>query len=84
MLILCGLFIFSGLILSGDLFRLIKLIRYKKNLENKIETIHESKKVIKIKMEESYSQEFLEREAFDRFDMVKEGDIIFIFSQNVQ
>ena len=83
MLIFCGIFIFFGLILSGDLFRLIKLIRYKKNLEKKIETVYESKRMIKIKMKESSSQEFLEREAFHRFDMVKEGDIIFVFSQDI-
>lgn len=81
MFFICLGFVFFGLIFSGDLFRLVKLIRYKQTLEQQIQTVHHSKEMIQIKMKESKSREFLEREAFDRFDMVQDGDIIFVFNE---
>lgn len=80
MLVLCGIFIFFGLVFSGDLFRLIKLIRYEETLKNRIQSVQVQKKEIRQKIKESTSKEFIEREAFQRFDMTKEGDMIFVFN----
>lgn len=80
MVFLCCIFIFFGLGLSGDLFRLIKLTKYEETLKNRIQSVQIQKKEIKQKIKESSSREYIEREAFQRFDMTKEGDMIFVFN----
>ncbi len=80
MLLLCAMFLFFGLGLSGDLFRLVKLTKFERTLKNKIQSVQVQKKEIEIKIKESTSKEYIEREAFQRFDMTKEGDIIFVFN----
>lgn len=80
MLIICSVFLFSGLILSGDLFKLIKLIRHKDALAARITKVEVAKQEIKSKIKESSSQEYIEREATERFDMVQDGDLIFVFN----
>lgn len=80
MFILCMIFLFFGLILSGDLFKLFKLIRHKQALTARIAKVEVAKGEIQNKIKESTSQEFIEREATERFDMVKAGDLVFIFN----
>lgn len=80
MLVFCVLFLFFGLILSGDLFKLFKLIRHKDTLAARITKVEVAKQEIKTKIKESSSREFIEREATERFDMVQDGDLIFVFN----
>lgn len=80
MLIICGVFIFFGLGFSGDLYRLIKITKYEETLKNRIQSVQVQKKEIKEKIRESSSKEYIEREAFQRFDMTQEGDMIFVFN----
>lgn len=80
MIIMCCIFVFFGLGLSGDLFRLIKLTKYEETLKNRIQSVQVQKKEIKAKIKESISKEYIEREAFQRFDMTQEGDMIFVFN----
>lgn len=80
MLLLCFVFVIFGIGLSGDLYRLIKLTSYEKVLKNRIQSVQVQKKEIKAKIKESTSKLFIEREAFQRFDMTQEGDIIFVFN----
>lgn len=80
MMILCGIFIFFGLGFSGDLFRLIKLTKYEKTLKTRIQSVQIQKDEIKEKIKESSSKAFIEREAFERFDMTQDGDMIFVFN----
>lgn len=80
MLILSMIFVFFGLGLSGDLFRLIKLTKYEQVLKNRIQSVQIEKQEIKQKIKESSSKQFIEREAFQRFDMTQDGDMIFVFN----
>lgn len=80
MLILSFVFVFFGLGLSGDLFRLIKLTKYEQVLKNRIQSVQIEKQEIKQKIKESSSKQFIEREAFQRFDMTQDGDMIFVFN----
>lgn len=80
MLALCFIFLFFGLILSGDLFKLYKLIRHKEALTARITKVEVAKQEIRSKIKESSSQEYIEREATERFDMVQDGDLIFVFN----
>lgn len=80
MLFICAAVLFFGLILSGDLFKLFKLIRHKESLTARISKVEVSTEEIKSKIKESGSKEFIEREAAERFDMVREGDLIFVFN----
>jgi cell division protein FtsB len=80
MMIICGIFIFFGLGFSGDLYRLIKITKYEQTLKNRIQSVQVQKKEIKEKIRESSSKEYIEREAFQRFDMTQEGDMIFVFN----
>ncbi len=80
MLALCSLFIIFGLVFSGDLYRLIKLTKYEKILKDRIQSVQVQKTEIKAKIIESRSKAFIEREAFQRFDMSQEGDMIFVFN----
>ncbi len=80
MLIFCGIFIFFGLGLSGDIFRLLKLTKYEKTLKNRIKSVQIQKTEIKAKIKESSSKAYIERQAFERFDMTQDGDMIFVFN----
>lgn len=80
MFVFCGIFVIFGLGFSGDLFRLIKLTRYEKTLKNRIKSVQLQKSEIKEKIKESSSKAFIEREAFERFDITQDGDMIFVFN----
>ncbi len=80
MLVLSLVFLFFGLGLSGDLFRLVKLTKYEQVLKNRIQSVQVEKLEIKEKIKESTSKQFIEREAFQRFDMTQDGDMIFVFN----
>lgn len=70
----------TGVILDGSALRLWGLHRDHDLLVEKIDQAENRSKQLKFQIQEAQQPEFIERAARDRFDLVKEGDLIFIFS----
>lgn len=69
-----------GILLDGTAFRLWSLWRDHELLTGRIESAKVRSKQIAFKIQMAEQPEFIERAARDQFDLVKEGDLIFIFS----
>lgn len=75
---------FAGILLDGTAFRLWSLRRDHQMLS---ERIHQSKgrsKQLESRLRQAQQPEFIEKAARDQFDMVKDGDLVFIFSDDAQ
>ncbi len=72
----------AGILLDGTAFRLWSLWRDHKVLTERIESTQARSKQLAFKIQMAQQPEFIERAARDRFDLVKEGDLIFIFSDD--
>lgn len=79
-LIICSVIIFCNLVLEGSLLRLWSLHREKDELVEKQQQLRQQSKELTVKLEKASDPAFLEREARDRFDLVSEGDLVFVFS----
>jgi len=79
-LIICLIFAVSGTLLDGTLYRIWEL----KSEESKIEArlIDTKTSLMRLKKQIKMANDpiFIEREAKDRFDLVQEDDLIFVFS----
>lgn len=69
-----------GVILDGSALRLWSLHREHGMLTEKIEEAKVRSSQLQFRIQEAQQPEFIERAARDQFDLVKEGDLIFIFS----
>jgi cell division protein FtsB len=79
-LLVCAALIFVNLILEGSLLRLWSLHREKDGLVKKQAELRQESHELSLKLEKASDPSFLEREARDRFDLVSEGDLVFVFS----
>ncbi len=70
----------AGVILDGTAFRLWSLERDHKTLTEKISSAKVRSRQLEFQIQQAEQPEFIERAARDQFDLVKEGDLIFIFS----
>lgn len=77
---ICAVIGLSGLILDGTAFRLWSLKRDHRVLGERIGQAKVRSKQLEFKIQKSQELGFIERAARDQFDLVKEGDLIFIFS----
>lgn len=73
-----------GVILDGTAIRLWSLHREHDAIEQRIGDAKQRSKKMEFRIHEAQSPEFIERAARDQFDLVKEGDLVFIFSDNGQ
>ncbi len=69
-----------GVVLDGTAFRLWSLNRDHGRLTTRIQDARERSKQLEFKIQKSQELGFIERAARDQFDLVKEGDLVFIFS----
>jgi cell division protein FtsB len=67
--------------IDGSLFRLWTLHRDYKTIQENIGTLEQQNAKLKIQLARAKDPAFLEREARDRFDLVSEGDLVFVFSE---
>lgn len=79
-LLICSIIMFVNLVLEGSLLRLWSLHREQAELESKKSQMYLESKDLSLKLEKASDPAFLEREARDRFDLVSEGDLVFVFS----
>jgi cell division protein FtsB len=80
MIICLGLLVLNGVI-DGSLFRLWSLHRGDAEIRQKIEVLKVKNEDMKMRLKKAKDPAFLEREARDRFDLVNEGDLVFVFSE---
>ena len=77
---LCGLLIILNLVVDGSLFRLWGLRRDYTQMQSSITQLRTRSDDLKFKLQKAKDPSFLEKEARDRFDLVSEGDLVFVFT----
>ncbi|HMN67359.1 MAG TPA: septum formation initiator family protein [Bdellovibrionales bacterium] len=70
-----------NLILDGSLFRLWSLHRDHATIQADMAGLESKNAEMKARLKRAKDPAFLEREARDRFDLVSEGDLVFVFSE---
>ena len=78
---ICLLIISASLLLDGSLVRLWALHRDYRQLESDIHSLESQNQDLRKKLTRAKDPAFLEREARDRFDLVSEGDLVFVFTE---
>jgi cell division protein FtsB len=79
-LTLCAFLGLLTLVLDGTLLRLWSLHRDYRRIQENIGTIQKDTRVLDYQIKKAKELEFVERQARDRFDMVGEDDLVFVFS----
>ncbi len=79
-MIFCMAFAFVHLVLDGTLLRLWALHRDQGLIQNKISDLLLESEKLQIKIDQSFDPNFIEQQARDRFDLVSEGELVFVFS----
>jgi hypothetical protein len=70
-----------NLVLDGSLFRLWSLHRDSDSIFKNIQTLQAQNEDLNKRLQKARDPVFMEREARDRFDLVSEGDLVFVFSE---
>lgn len=78
---ICAGLVLLNLILDGSLFRLYRLYRDHTAIHEKIMNLQSKNQEMRQRLKQAKDPAFLEREARDRFDLVSEGDLVFVFSE---
>lgn len=78
---LCLVLVILNLIIDGSLLRWWSLTRDYASIQKDIQTLEQQNAKLKVQLQKAKDPAFLEREARDRFDLVSEGDLVFVFSE---
>ena len=78
---ICLGFVLLNVVLDGSLFRLYRLYHEHDKIQGKIQKLEKMNLDLKARLLRTKDPAFLEREARDRFDLVSEGDLVFVFSE---
>lgn len=70
-----------NLVMDGSLFRLWGMHRDFENIKQNIHQLEQQNQKLTVQLAKAKDPAFLEREARDRFDLVSEGDLVFVFSE---
>src|SRR5687768_3465303 len=71
---------FLTLILDGTLLRLWSLHREHDRIEKNVLSVRDKSKLLEVQISKAKEMDFVERQARDRFDLVGENDLVFVFS----
>lgn len=79
---LCLIFAFVNLIADGTLLQLWSLNRNIQRLQT--ETVQVREKLVDVRQSivQASDPDFIEHQARERFDLVNEGDLVFVFSED--
>jgi len=77
---LCGVFLIFTLFVRGSFLNFFKMKQYKSKIAQEIESVQVTSKELKLKLEKVNDPKFIEKQIKEKFDFVKEGDLVFIFS----
>ncbi len=78
--ILCCVFIFIALVFDGSLFHLWRLYRDQSALNQRIEEVKQATELLKVEVQKARNPRYVEKQARERFDLVAEDELVFIFS----
>lgn len=81
MIWICLGLVLLNLVLDGSIFRLVSLYQDSHKIEKDIALMEKKTAEMKARLKRARDPAFLEREARDRFDLVSEGDLVFVFSE---
>lgn len=81
-LLVAGALSFGAVLIDGTLFRLWSLARDRDQLENRIVDLKHSITDKEKRVAQSNRPEFIERQARESLDLVRDGDLVFIFSNS--
>ncbi len=81
MIWICLGLVLLNLVLDGSLFRLWSLHRDFDALQVARTNLESQNLKLEAQLKRAKDPAFLEREARDRFDLVSEGDLVFVFSE---
>jgi cell division protein FtsB len=79
-LVVSTVFALSAVVLDGTLFRIWSLNRDQTRLENRIAALRQSVADKERHLVEVNRPEFIERQAREQLDFVRDGDLVFVFS----
>ena len=71
-----------GVLLDGTAFRLWSLHRDHRLITDRIHEANARSKHLEYRIQKAQQPAFIEKAVRDQFDLVKEGDLIFIFSDD--
>lgn len=77
---MCVVFAIVTLLYDGSFWNLWSLHRNHKEMQKRIQVIQEETSLLNFKVQESNGREFIERQAMDQLGLVREEDLIFVFS----
>lgn len=83
-IMLCLGLAFASLVVEGSLLQLWSLHRDHEDLGRRISRMQEESQKLAMKIQKATDPSFIELEARNRFDLVNEGDLIFVFSDEVK
>ncbi len=72
----------ASLLMDGTFIKLWRLQHDRTILTNRIEQAKSKSKQLEFRIHEAYQTEFIERQARDQLDLVREGDLVFVFSDD--
>ena len=79
----CLGFLFINLILDGTLFQALRFSRDLKVVQNRIHHLEGKNKELEAKIQKANDPDFIEKELRERLDYTEEGDLIFLFPENL-
>jgi cell division protein FtsB len=77
---ICASLATVGIILDGTALRLWGLHRENSMSAQRIDEVRERSKHLEFRIQQAALPQFIERAARDQFDLVKEGDLVFVFA----
>lgn len=78
----CAGLVVLNLVMDGSLFRLWKLHRDFNQIQSDIGSLEKQNLQLKGQLRKARDPEFMEQQARDRFDLVSEGDLVFVFADD--
>ncbi len=78
----CLIVFIASLLFDGTFIKLWRLQRDQVLLISRIDQAKTKSKQLEYQIHEAYQTEFIERQARDQLDLVREGDLVFVFSDD--
>lgn len=74
------LFTTLWLLYDGSFWNLWSLHRNEKEMQRRIQALHDDVRSIQFKVEEARSHNFIERQATEQLGLVRDDELVFVFS----
>jgi cell division protein FtsB len=79
--LICLFFGLLGTFFDGTLYRIWQLKNESLKVKNQISSTKKEIEILGKQIQSAHDPRFIEREARDRFDLVGENDIVFVFAE---